>query len=618
MIQAVSYQQGTGVQTQPDPGREYDFHYHSGTDDYHFYGTDAWAVRFDFREVYPSQVNSEFNVSQAMIFLPQLVDSVRVELFNDSQGAPGSSLTWAKVPVSDYQTVIDFPVSVQEDTLWLVVYYQTNFSTRFVSASEGGGTHSYFWNTNLQNPYWQSFFGAGFNAELLFGLGGDFVLDNPDLELVSFDLTGNIHPRETVGPTFSVYNHSDQAVTGAVLGFNVYSPDPQFAFYDEILIPGELAPRSLYVWDSQSPGFTDHQFDLPANPLQIKLRAALTSPLQDNDPQANNVRLIHRFSFTELFPIYLTENFLRYPDLDTVTAIQDQYSFPQQHMLNFFPILSDSLGNVPAQIRYNWYQFNSLPRTVIGGDLRINGFAANYISLYDQLCTQVQTQRTFVTTSNCRLNYIQQNDLLSAELTLTNANTMLYTSATEYNLVGNSLLHLGLFKRVMLDGTDRWVIDRWISHAGPITGTLNAGESYITSFNIPLNNLTLAELSQNYRLYYWLQLEDGGRILFSAWTDFSGIVANNDCWISPPRLRADPTPLRPGSKMSVTLGGGEIIAHLQIYNIRGQKLLDSPLPVRTMELTTDLFPASGVYLLRVRQLGGQNRRWLQTKINVIK
>ncbi|HNT51867.1 MAG TPA: hypothetical protein PKH19_00590, partial [Candidatus Syntrophosphaera sp.] len=50
MIQAVSYQPGTGVQTQPDPGREYDFHYHSGTDDYHFYGTDAWAVRFDFRE----------------------------------------------------------------------------------------------------------------------------------------------------------------------------------------------------------------------------------------------------------------------------------------------------------------------------------------------------------------------------------------------------------------------------------------------------------------------------------------------------------------------------------------------------------------------------------------
>lgn len=615
---AIAFVPGSGAQVTPNGVREYDFAYHTGMDDYHFYGSNVWAVRFNFREVYPGMASSEFLVTKALLWFPQTGDSVRAELFRDAHGAPGSSMAWAKVPVNSNQLEINFPTSVQEDTLWLVVSYNTNFSNRYVSASEGGGSHSYYWNTNAQTPYFQSFSGVGYSAELLFGLAGDFVLSGLDLELVSFDMAGSIKPRETVGPTFSIYNHSDQPVSDAVVGMNVYSPNPDFAFYDEISIPESIAPHSLYVFDAQNPAFSSHQFELPATPMQLKFRAALSSGLQDSDPQANNVILLHRFSFENDYPIYLGENFLRYDNAAQITTLQDLNPYADIQILNYFPILSDTLGNVPAQIRFNWYGFNSLPRTAINGDLRINGFSTSYTDQYNQICQQARDERTFVSQSECRLNYIVQNDLLSATFNFTNASTLLYTSATEYNLAGHSVLCVGMFKKTVFNDSERWVIARWITHGTALGGSLNAGETYTAAFNIPLNSLPLSELSENYRIYYWLQLEDGGKILYSAWSDFTGVVSVQDDLAAVPGILVSSNPLRPGGSMAVRLSGGQNLAGLQIYNIRGQKIIALQESAPEIRLTADLFPSSGVYILRAAYLEKGRKREAATKINIIK
>ena len=618
LCSALGFVPGNGLQVVDDPGREYAFAYHNGMDDYHFYGANVWAVRFDFSAVYPSLPGAEFSVSKALLYFPQLGDSVRAELYSDAYGVPGVSLAWAKVPVTSNFLEIPFPTSVQNDSLWLVVSYTTNFANRFVSASSGGGTHSYYWNTNAQTPYFQSLATAGYNAELLFGLGGDFVLPSVDLELVDLDLSGLIRPRETVGVTFSVYNHSDQPINSATLELNVYSPDPGFAFYDEIGIATAIPPRSLFVFNETSPGFAEHQFELPGTPLQIKLRGAVTSSFQDTDPQSNNVRIIHRFSFAHEYPVYLGENFLRYSNVTQITALQDQMNLDELHLLNYFPVLSDTMGNIAAQVRFNWYGFNSLPRTVLNGDLRINGLNPDYASQLSQNYAQAIEQRTFISQAECRINYLEQSDLLSASLTLTNAETLLYATAPEYMLISQAALCVGLFKRVQLNGADRWVIARWITHGTALDGTLGAGETYTASFNIPLNSLTLADLSQNYRLYYWLQMQGGGQILYSAWTDFTGIVSNSEDLNSSPSLIVSGNPLTPGSEMLLRLSNGEPVERLQVFNIRGQKILDFPAPTREIRLTADLFPASGIYFLRLPSSRKHHQSCIQTKIYIIK
>ena len=60
---ALDFVPGSGSQVIPEDSKEYNFAYHQGTDDYHFYGSDKWAVFFDFASVYPAAEISQFLVS---------------------------------------------------------------------------------------------------------------------------------------------------------------------------------------------------------------------------------------------------------------------------------------------------------------------------------------------------------------------------------------------------------------------------------------------------------------------------------------------------------------------------------------------------------------------------
>lgn len=616
---ALDSQPGSGLKVWPEEVREYSFSYHNGTDDYHFYGSNTWAVRFNFAELYPEALGSKFEVTKALLWLPQTGDSVRVELFSEYYGGPGTSLASAKVAVTSNQLEIPFANTVQGDSLWLVVTYNTNFANRFVAASTGGGTHSYYWNTNNINPYFQSLAAAGFNAELLFGLAGDFVLGVPDLQLVDFDLEGVLQPQQLVGPIFTVYNHSDIAVSDAKVHINIYSPSPDFARADSILITESIPPRSQYVFNIQNHGFASHQVTLPDEPTQLKLRAVLSSAALAGEPTGNNSLLLHRFSFNEVYPVYLVENFLRTENSAQITAMQDQYEFENIHVLNYFPVLSDSLANVASQIRYNWYSFNTLPRTAVNGDLRLGGFSPDYSEFFEQQCQSAQTQRSFVASSRCDFQHVPQNDMLTTTLTLSNDKTRLYTAATEYNLINATRLSIGLFRKVTFDGMERWVIQRWFVHGASLSGPLGFGESLNLSFNVSLSNLSLAELAENYRLYYWLQIAGGGRILYSAYSDFTGVVPNHDEVWPVTELRVSPNPLRVGGWMRISLARGQKMGSAKIYNLRGQKIMDLQSQQEEITLSASEFPASGIYLLQVQvpsPKGGMIT--INKKINIIK
>lgn len=221
--------------------------------------------------------------------------------------------------------------------------------------------------------------------------------------------------------------------------------------------------------------------------------------------------------------------------------------------------------------------------------------------------------------SECRFEHIAQNDLLSGELTLANDNTLLYNIATEYNLINSTSLSVGLFKKVIFDGAERFVIDRWITHGAPLSGPLGQGEEFRLNFNLSLSDLSLDELAQNYRLYYWLQLSGGGRILYSAYSDFTNVVAVQDEVQPVPVLRVSPNPLRGDGWLKISLDKGQKLGRVRIYNLRGQKILDLEGNKAELTLAGSEFPASGVYLLRVQvPLPEGGTTTVNKRINIIK
>ncbi|MDD4806289.1 MAG: hypothetical protein PHO35_05845, partial [Candidatus Cloacimonetes bacterium] len=126
--------------------RQYHFRHHNSNVDFHFFGSNKWVVRFDIQSAYPTLSSVSFNVQGVRLFFPNPGDSVTVELYTDQDGQPGSPVRTASAPIDQSLMDISFSEVYNAETVWLMVSYPTSVGNRWVSASRGGGEHSYFLN----------------------------------------------------------------------------------------------------------------------------------------------------------------------------------------------------------------------------------------------------------------------------------------------------------------------------------------------------------------------------------------------------------------------------------------------------------------------------------------
>jgi len=606
---------GSGAVSTP---KETTFAYHAGTDDYRFYGTSTWAVRFNFAAVYPSDPDSYFAANAAVLWLPQTGDSVKVELFTEAAGLPAQRLVSVSANVSSQIVVLPFPQTIQAEVVWMLVTYSTNFANRYISASAGDGTHSYYLNSNAENPYLQSFASAGFSAELLFGLRGDFVSTYTDLELLSLDFNGDLLPRELVYPSFSIYNHSTQSVSDASLSLQITSPIQEFSQTITIPVLEAIPPNSEYIWSTASQGYYQHGITLPDNPLLFKARGTVSAVSAVADTMSNNSITSYFQAFADSPPLYLVEDFVRNANAEDMIGQQESVSQPSIHRLIYYPDLSDTLSTPGSMEHFNWYLFNSLPRTVVGGDGRITGFSEGYTAQYQALATEMLDDKTFITDAECRFTN-QSQDSMTAEVTLFNTNTHLFTSTAEYNLAANCRWFMGLFRAENITSQTSWVLQRWIAHAASISGNLTAGESSIQTQVISLGGLDLD--NRQYRLYYWLQMNGGGKVFYINWADLNANVSAQDDVAEPARLDCRPNPLYSSGVLALSVNGGnrEADGMIRVYNLRGQLLHKAQLSAGKARLSGSIFPASGVYIIRMELQRRDGSRGTESKrITVIK
>lgn len=598
----------------PNNEREFVFANHSDNADFHLYGSNKWAVRFNFPSMYPGITDCTFSISKARIYFPILGDSVQVSLYSEAASLPSQLITTAKVLVDANVLDIPFPTTVQAQVVWLVVDYTTNFQTRFVAASQGDGSHSYYLNTSAVNPYFQNMLVAGLNCELLFGLLGNFNIDTPDLQLISFGFPAKLRPRESVSPVFSIYNHSTTPVSDARLTIEIGSPDSSFVINQTIDIPATIDAQSLY--EVEAPGLPGYSFDLPQGPMQLRIKAAISSSLaESNITLVNNSisKVYNVFSYN--YPIHLVENFSRVNMVNVIGQAQDSYANPAFHPLTYLPSLSDSLSNLASYQRLEWYGINSLPSTMFNGAERIYGFLAlDYPDRFQSAATAIQTDRSFISSSNCSL-VENPNESITVDISISNSNTKLYASVTD-NPVLSSRFFVGLFKKTNFGGINRYVLDRWIVFADTINSTLRNGGTATKTYNLSLLNLSVEELRENFRIYYWLQDKNGGVIYYTNNSDFADLAPTsvNDSYIPTAIITAYPNPLRPGK--SLYLQNLPLRGSVNVYNIKGQCVWSADLNKSELAVPQFAFTASGIYFLKTSDASGKHLNTI--KVSYIK
>lgn len=596
---AISSLPGTG-EIIPTP-RQYDFQYHTGSDDLHFYGSMQWAVLFDFDEVYPTQSLSQFAIESALIWFPSLGDSAKVELFTDGNGQPVQRVAQARAQVNQNLMEFDFDTVIQTERIWMVLTYNTTINGPYVSASTGGGTHSYYLNQNYDVPFFQNMANAGFGCEFLFGVRGNFLLSTEDLELVDFSLVGDMQPETELRPEFTIYNHSSQTVFNSQINLQITSPaSSEYSVNANIQITNPIPAHGSLTVTSEHPQYSSYVYTMPRDPLQIKVTAILSSEIDAADTLFNNSITKYYHIFSHDSPIRLLENFVREYHITQIADYQTPQMTDDLRSLYYFPILQDSLSLVGAYQRYQWYSLFSIPVSVYNGQGRLTGLSSSYPTQLEALIDA--NKKTFISQNTCSLTLPSQGENLEIRINLTNSDTHLFNTNAEPNLIQSSRLYAAFFKKHNFNGRELYVLNRWIAYADTISSLNSPGQFLEKLYNTSLSNLDLEDLTQNYRLYYWIQSNTNREILFAAQQTFQSFLSNQDELVTAPSLRIYPNPASRSANLQANWDKDYKATRLAIFNLRGQLLAeytDQIYGKDNITLPRELFPSSGIYFLRI-------------------
>lgn len=596
---AISSLPGTG-EIIPTP-RQYDFQYHTGSDDLHFYGSMQWAVLFDFDEVYPTQSLSQFAIESALIWFPSLGDSAKVELFTDGNGQPVQRVAQARAQVNQNLMEFDFDTVIQTERIWMVLTYNTTINGPYVSASTGGGTHSYYLNQNYDVPFFQNMANAGFGCEFLFGVRGNFLLSTEDLELVDFSLVGDMQPETELRPEFTIYNHSSQTVPNSQINLQITSPaSSEYSVNANIQITNPIPAHGSLTVTSEHPQYSSYVYTMPRDPLQIKVTAILSSEIDAADTLFNNSITKYYHIFSHNSPIRLLENFVREYHITQIADYQTPQITDDLRSLYYFPILQDSLSLVGAYQRYQWYSLFSIPVSVYNGQGRLTGLSSSYPTQLEALIDA--NKKTFISQNTCSLTLPSQGENLEIRINLTNSDTHLFNTNAEPNLIQSSRLYAAFFKKHNFNGRELYVLNRWIAYADTISSLNSPGQFLEKLYNTSLSNLDLEDLTQNYRLYYWIQSNTNQEILFAAQQTFQSFLSNQDELVTVPSLRIFPNPASRSATLQINWDKDYKATRLAVFNLRGQLVAEFTDQIRNKDnitLPSELFPSSGIYFIRM-------------------
>lgn len=598
-----------------DQAKDYHFRYHNLSDDFHLSGLSKWAIRFNFRE-YAVSDSATFNLSAVRIYNPLAGTStdlnLRLSLWEEISvtsytglvmNYPGSQIGEfvTQNGIANGQEIVIPNVQDSLKVAWLVIEMDIdNLAGRYLSASEGNGTHSYYHNgstNDIAGNHWLSLNAAGFDCELRFGLIGSFNLNNPRLELSDFKLEGSLYPGTRVYPRCSVFNHASTALSDSL---NVLLSGPIGSNYlQSVKIPlRDMAPQdySSYVFED---GIT-----LPETPMQLKLQLSF----------AQNSAYPVSSSYVNVFGDTL--RFIAVEDFHSSSAALAAIpaDTEQVHHLMYIPVQGDELSNLEATQRYNYYQFSTLPKTVVMGGKRFQ-MPVTIDSLQAAISTALQ-KKSFISSGFCEITAADTINIMNRLFSFSLENE--HTDFDAWTSTFSPKFFAGICEGDTISGRVCWVIKHWLAFDDPVA-FMDLGGRFTGTVTYNVNDLSR---EKDYRVYYWLQnsLNNGAEVYYFNWRPLIipvGVpVSNDDLCIGRPVLSAYPNPLY--GKVDLKTGEFTSPVKLAVYNLKGQCIYKKRVEEGSWSIPAEVFPASGIYFLRSEPVNGLKQSGQTIKITIIK
>ncbi len=570
--------------------RQTNIYYHNNSLDQLWYGTNSWAVKFDLRSL--TAIDS-MTVETVLIYFPQAGDDFNLLIYRDHlQPLDSLAVSYSNITVENegwYNLGLPANDYITGDCFWIVVGYETNSQNRFMGASATGGQHSYYW-VPPYDPipgYFANMAESNITSELLISIAGTLHFDGYDLELVSFELSGNMNPGGTVYPQFRVRNNSAvqiEDLTGVSIRLTNPHPDPDFSVWQRTYpLQIDLAAGADTMVVVTEP---EYSYRLPGNYAQYHLQAEL-----QYDPDLYPANNFINFSFN-IFPndrnLYLIENFIRsdhQPSIDILNTQQglaaDSLSF-----VNYF-FHPDDLPyyTIYAAQQRDFYQLAGFPFTIIEGREKIGGYTNSYADQFTGFLSEVTPDKTFLSlnTTDIQKTIDPDDFLMHLRFDIQNDSTFVFND----NL-GNLKMFMALLEKdnPELPGSHLIYLNRYQS-----SGNLNLGfgnqHNFIWEHNLQTIPTIFWEMTadnlEHFEIVYWLQDNQKKRIYYvgSFGLDEFELVVSVDhdqvIELPQPAITLYPNPLRGNESLLLCFNDPKSIEEvsIKIYNIKGQLIHES-------------------------------------------
>ena len=563
-------------------------YYHTNTDDQHWYGTDSWAVKFDFNNYFSGIDFLEFQAEGARVYIPgqQSSDSMMVILcknyYNQPDLTPEGILYQHEIQPAamnfQYWNNIDFSQTFTDTIFWLVVDYPTNTSTQFISASAVDGAHSYF----LDNGYYYNMLANSFESEFLFSLKGRFITEGTDLDLITLSWVGDMVPTGEVSPVFIVKNNSSETVNNAYINIDLICPEQEIDLTyistgnvcDSILLPS-IPPDQTIQYDVSDSLFYQ-LFDRPTQyDVDVELVCVSDSLTQNN-------------SYNDQFNLFIydkkvfVENAVKANDVNSENVWNDQSEILHSDsslVLNYFANFPDEPFFNPYSLeRFHYYDLMGFPATILNGTNKILGYYSGYSDEFSSIYNQeLEEAKTFVESDT---SYACYNDIGNVEFVVQFecGQTSLFTdfiagltfySAIMENVSGIQGLPSNIDIQAMLYMVDE-ATGLLLNYEEPFGDTI--------SFNMFEDFETISDSTDNCSIVYWLQ-DNFSKEVFLVnslpFTEFiPGLVSidEDDIPIYQQSVQVYPNPYKFSGYLNISLSSSREVQQstVTIYNIKGQ------------------------------------------------
>ncbi len=625
LLNAVDYHTASGRNVRSTM-RDTLFYYHTNTDDQHWFGSDSWAVKFEFNEFYPEIDSLAYQAEGANIFIPGVggSDPLTIKLCEDRYGQPlihpdsllfSQTLQTAEIQYQDWN-YIQFSNTITDTTLWLVVDYPTNTTEQFISASAVGGMQSYF----INNGYYYSMFSISYDSEFLFSLQGRFLTEGTDLDLVSIDWEGEFLPGNSIHPKFTIKNNSDIPVSASYIIPLLEDPNDAIELVytadstscQQIDLP-VLNANETYVFDVSD----SLMYILPDRASQYQFAAELfceTDSLTQNNTIENEFQI-----YIEVLENLMIENAvqLNSSNSDNIWSVQASVLDTSNCiLLNYFADLNDEpFYNDDSYERYHYYDLMGFPATIVGGNEKLLGYTSQYSAQLTELYNIAFSNSTFISNDTCYAYYNEMGNV-GFSYEIENTETLLFDE-----FINDLTLRVGVIENVENEpgipaDTNIPVFTYLIAEVDAAQFLDNSTISDTVLFNMNDDYTTINNNQDNCEIVYWLQNDETKEIFHVNKLPFiefqPGLVSLDEDEIPKTEysMHIFPNPCKTTESMNISFFLSKSIqsAELKIYNIKGQ-LVKTIIQEPTSQNVSFIWNgknnvnkqvSSGIYLMQIK------------------